>query len=136
MTRAGGNGSGESKQNRRTRFLQEETYSATREPIDSAHTLNPDANWKLIAENFMEYYHLPWVHPELNTVSSFGNHERFQGPGLYTGMCTTPMARNPALPIDLDVLPAMPGLTAKDAEPAYWILIVPNLPRFLLPHPL
>ena len=26
-------------------------------------------NWKLIAENFMEHYHLPWVHPELTTVS-------------------------------------------------------------------
>ena len=26
------------------------------------------ANWKLIAENFMEYYHLPWVHPELAKV--------------------------------------------------------------------
>ena len=23
------------------------------------------ANWKLVAENFMEYYHLPWVHPGL-----------------------------------------------------------------------
>ena len=82
----------------------------------------------------MEYYHLPWVHPELNTVSSLDNHERFQGPGLYTGMCTTPLARNPGLPIDLGALPAMPGLTAKDAETAYWILIVPNLALFLLPH--
>jgi choline monooxygenase len=97
-------------------------------------TIEVQANWKLIAENFMEYYHLPWVHPELNTVSSFDNHERFQGPGLYTGMCTTPLARNPGLPIDLGVLPAMPGLTAKDAETAYWILIVPNLALFLLPH--
>jgi choline monooxygenase len=97
-------------------------------------TIEVRANWKLIAENFMEYYHLPWVHPELNTVSSFANHERFQGPGLYTGMCTTPMARNPGLPIDLGVLPTMPGLTAKDAETAYWILIVPNLALFLLPH--
>jgi choline monooxygenase len=97
-------------------------------------TIEVQANWKLVAENFMEYYHLPWVHPELNTVSSFGNHERFQGPGRYTGMCTTPLARNPGLPIDLGVLPAMPGLTARDAETAYWILIVPNIALFLLPH--
>jgi choline monooxygenase len=97
-------------------------------------TIDVQANWKLIAENFMEYYHLPWVHPELNTVSSLDNHERFQGPGWYTGMCTTPLARNPGLPIDLGALPAMPGLTAKDAETAYWILIVPNIALFLLPH--
>lgn len=93
-----------------------------------------DANWKLIAENFMEYYHLPWVHPELNTVSSFGNHERFQGPGMYTGMVTTPLDRNPNLPIDVSALPAMPGLNAKAAETAYWILIMPNVAMFLLPH--
>ena len=97
-------------------------------------TIEVQANWKLIAENFMEYYHLPWVHPELNTVSSLDNHERFQGPGMYTGMCTTPLARNPDLPIDVGALPAMPGLTAHDAATAYWILIVPNLALFLLPH--
>ncbi|MEM9776195.1 MAG: aromatic ring-hydroxylating dioxygenase subunit alpha, partial [Chloroflexota bacterium] len=28
-----------------------------------------DANYKLVGENFMEYYHLPWVHPELIKVS-------------------------------------------------------------------
>jgi len=38
------------------------------------------ANWKLIAENFMEYYHLPWVHPELTTVSGVNEHHRQQGP--------------------------------------------------------
>ena len=53
------------------------------------------ANWKLIAENFMEYYHLPWVHPELTTVSGVNEHHRQQGPGMYTGMCTSPLTRNP-----------------------------------------
>jgi choline monooxygenase len=97
-------------------------------------TFEVQANWKLVAENFMEYYHLPRVHPELNTVSGFGNHERFQGPGMYTGMVTTPLVRNPDLPIDLGVLPDMPGLDARDAETAYWILIAPNVALFLLPH--
>ncbi|MGD9530174.1 MAG: aromatic ring-hydroxylating dioxygenase subunit alpha, partial [Pseudonocardia sp.] len=31
-------------------------------------TYDVAANYKLIGENFMEYYHLPWVHPELNQV--------------------------------------------------------------------
>jgi len=26
-------------------------------------TLDIEANWKLISENFQEYYHLTWVHP-------------------------------------------------------------------------
>ena len=53
------------------------------------------ANWKLIAENFMEYYHLPWVHPELCNVSGFEDHYRYQGPGMYTGMCTAPLSHEP-----------------------------------------
>ena len=37
------------------------------------------ANWKLVAENFMEYYHLPWVHPSLVKVSPMDAHHRWQG---------------------------------------------------------
>src|SRR5262249_21146778 len=33
-----------------------------------------EANWKLVAENYMEYYHLPSVHPSLNKVSHLKNH--------------------------------------------------------------
>ncbi len=50
------------------------------------------ANWKLVAENFMEYYHLPWVHPALAKVSRIKDHYRYQGPGMYTGMTTTPIS--------------------------------------------
>ena len=50
------------------------------------------ANWKLIAENFMEYYHLPWVHPGLVKVSPMEAHHRWQGPGMYVGFCTSPIA--------------------------------------------
>ena len=50
------------------------------------------ANYKLVAENFMEYYHLPWVHPGLVKVSPIEAHHRWQGTGMYTGMCTNPIA--------------------------------------------
>ncbi len=43
-------------------------------------------NWKLIAENF-EWYHLPWVHPELNRLSPVDAHYHWQGPGMYLGGC-------------------------------------------------
>ena len=60
------------------------------------HTKNyeVDANYKLIGENFMEYYHLPWVHSELVNVSKMEDHYRWQRPGMYTGMCTTPVSQN------------------------------------------
>ena len=53
-----------------------------------------NANYKLLAENFMEYYHLPWVHPGLVKVSPMSAHHRWQGPGKYVGFCTSPIAAN------------------------------------------
>jgi len=91
------------------------------------------ANWKLIAENFMEYYHLPWVHPELTTVSGVNEHHRQQGPGMYTGMDTSPLTRNPESPLSAD-LPNMPGLDDVENQSAYWIYLFPNLALFLLPN--
>lgn len=90
------------------------------------------ANWKLIAENFMEYYHLPWIHPELCEVSGFKDHYRYQGAGMYTGMCTSPLSSAPEV-VSLD-LPTMPGLDAVESRSAYWILLFPNLALFLLPN--
>ena len=52
------------------------------------------SNYKLIEENFMEYYHLPFVHPELTNVSRMEDHHRSQGTGMYTGMLTTPVSRD------------------------------------------
>ncbi|MSU47192.1 MAG: aromatic ring-hydroxylating dioxygenase subunit alpha [Lacunisphaera sp.] len=89
-------------------------------------------NWKLIAENFMEYYHLPWVHPELCNISGFNDHYRVQGPGMYTGMCTFPVSQDEET-VRLD-LPAMPGLNSREAQTAYWFLVFPNIALFLLPN--
>jgi choline monooxygenase len=91
------------------------------------------SNWKLIAENFMEYYHLPWVHPELATVSGVTEHHRQQGPGMYTGMDTSPLTQNPSSPLSAE-LPTMPGLGAIESHSAYWIYLFPNLALFLLPN--
>lgn len=32
------------------------------------------SNWKLAIENFLEAYHLPWVHPQLNSYSPLSEH--------------------------------------------------------------
>ena len=37
--------------------------------------LDLKANWKLAVENYLEAYHLPTVHPELNRVSPLADHE-------------------------------------------------------------
>ena len=91
------------------------------------------ANYKLIGENFMEYYHLPWVHPELIRVSRLDDHYRWQGTGMYTGMCTTPISANTAAG-GWDGLPALPGLGAADASAGRFVWLFPNTALVVLPN--
>jgi choline monooxygenase len=91
------------------------------------------ANYKLIAENFMEYYHLPWVHPELIKVSRLADHYRWQGRGMYTGMCTTPISRNGA-DGGWEGLPPMSGLSEADATAARFVWLFPNTALVVLPN--
>jgi len=89
------------------------------------------ANWKLIAENFMEYYHLPWVHPELAKVSRIQDHYRYQGPGMYTGMTTTPISGdNPAWL----ALPPNESVTGPDLNAGRFMLLFPNAALSILPN--
>lgn len=90
------------------------------------------ANWKLVAENFMEYYHLPWVHPELIKVSRMEHHHRFQGPGMYTGMTTSPISRDENS-VWLN-LPPHAGITGSDLESGRFIHIFPNAALAVLPN--
>ncbi len=97
-----------------------------------SHVLDVASNYKLIEENFMEYYHLPFVHPELTNVSRMEDHHRSQGTGMYTGMLTTPVSR------DVDSvwlnLPAAHGLKKEHLEAAYHICIFPNVTITILPN--
>lgn len=89
------------------------------------------ANWKLIAENFMEYYHLPWVHPELAKVSRIQDHYRYQGAGMYTGMTTTPISGdNPAWL----ALPPHSGVSGPDLNSGRFMLLFPNATLSVLPN--
>ena len=90
------------------------------------------SNYKLIEENFMEYYHLPFVHPELSNVSRMEDHHRYQGKGMYTGMLTTPVSRN-VDSVWLN-LPAVKGLEKQHLEAAYHICIFPNVTITILPN--
>ena len=102
-----------------------------------------EANWKLVAENFMEYYHLPWVHPGLVKVSPMSAHHRWQGSGMYMGFCTSPIAANTD-DGGWQGLPPQAGLSADDAVsarfawvfPSVAINALPNHSFFLLVHPL
>jgi phenylpropionate dioxygenase-like ring-hydroxylating dioxygenase large terminal subunit len=92
-----------------------------------------DANWKLVGENFMEYYHLPWVHPGLVKVSPMKAHHRWQGPGMYVGFCTSPIAAN----TDGGGWQGLPGLSTlddADSTSARFAWIFPNVAINVLPN--
>ncbi|WP_224390459.1 aromatic ring-hydroxylating dioxygenase subunit alpha [Pseudonocardia sp. ICBG1293] len=96
-------------------------------------TYDVAANYKLVGENFMEYYHLPWVHPELNQVSRFSDHYRWQGPGMYTGMCTTPVSRNTDAG-GWDGLAPLSTLGPDDADSGRFVWLFPSTALVVLPN--
>ena len=55
---------------------------------ESSFTLEVDTNWKLAVENYCESYHLPWVHPGLNSYSRLEDHYHIEEPGAYSGQGT------------------------------------------------
>ncbi|MDH3295139.1 MAG: aromatic ring-hydroxylating dioxygenase subunit alpha [Acidimicrobiia bacterium] len=91
-----------------------------------------DANWKLITENYQEYYHLTWVHPELAKVSRVDDHYRYQGPGQYCGQTTTPVSADER--DDWLRLPPMEGLDDSDAVSGRFVAIFPNVLLSVLPN--
>lgn len=92
-----------------------------------------DADWKLVAENFMEYYHLPWVHPGLVKVSPMKAHHRWQGTGMYMGFCTSPIASNTEEG-GWQGLPALSTLDGSDAVSARFAWVFPNVAVNALPN--
>ncbi len=52
-------------------------------------SLSVKCNWKLAIENFCEAYHLPWIHPSLNTYSSLQDHDNLVINENFAGQRTT-----------------------------------------------
>lgn len=54
----------------------------------SSFTFDVQTNWKLAVENFCESYHLPWIHPGLNSYSRLEDHYHIEEPGHFSGQGT------------------------------------------------
>ncbi|MEL6452622.1 MAG: aromatic ring-hydroxylating dioxygenase subunit alpha [Pseudomonadota bacterium] len=55
---------------------------------DSRFDLRVACNWKLAVENYCESYHLPWVHPGLNSYSRLEDHYHIEAKGRFSGQGT------------------------------------------------
>lgn len=88
-------------------------------------------NWKLLFENAVEYYHLPWVHPRLAKTSRVADHHRWQGDGMYCGICTSPVTSTG----DAGWLSMknLPGLTPEQNVSGYFFGLFPNVIIFIMP---
>lgn len=54
----------------------------------SSFELHVKSNWKLAVENYCESYHLPWIHPGLNSYSKLEDHYNIEEPGKFSGQGT------------------------------------------------
>ena len=54
----------------------------------SSFKLDVKTNWKLAVENYCESYHLPWVHPGLNSYSRLEDHYHIEEKGKFSGQGT------------------------------------------------
>ena len=92
---------------------------------DSGFRLDVATNWKLAVENYCESYHLPWVHPGLNSYSRLEDHYNIEEPGAFSGQGTT-VYRQLADEKGL-VFPDTPGLGDRWQTAAEYIALYPNV---------
>ncbi|NNE51824.1 MAG: aromatic ring-hydroxylating dioxygenase subunit alpha [Sulfitobacter sp.] len=92
---------------------------------DSRFELQVNCNWKLAVENYCESYHLPWVHPGLNSYSRLEDHYHIEAPGKFSGQGTLVYRQ---LKGDAgEVFPDFEGLSGKWDEAAEYITVYPNV---------
>lgn len=101
------------------------------------------SNWKIIVENFVESYHVPQVHPDLQKFNPMSAHFQIVGGPHYTGQGGTAYgaADNPE-PMPGEDLPKMQGLVDQPwsyeslyAFPNFVIAPIENMLFVLLAYP-
>jgi phenylpropionate dioxygenase-like ring-hydroxylating dioxygenase large terminal subunit len=91
----------------------------------SSFTLNLNTNWKLAVENYCESYHLPWIHPELNTTSNIKDHYHIEEPGQCSGQGSH--VYNQMKSESGDVFPDFESLSKKWNTTSEYIALYPNV---------
>jgi len=92
---------------------------------DSRFQLEVNCNWKLAVENYCESYHLPWVHPGLNSYSRLEDHYHIEAKELYSGQGT--LVYRQLKGEDGNVFPDFEGLSDKWDTAAEYITVYPNV---------
>jgi len=91
----------------------------------SSFKLEVDTNWKLAVENYCESYHLPWIHPGLNSYSRLEDHYHIEVKGQYSGQGTYVYRQLKGS--DGRVFPDYEGLSDQWDTAAEYIAFYPNV---------
>ena len=87
--------------------------------------LNANCNWKFAIENYCESYHLPWVHPGLNSYSKLEDHYHIQGlPNRFAGQGT--VVYNPRFEGN-EQFPCFPNWPKDKENIAEYVALFPNV---------
>ena len=92
---------------------------------DSSFGFTLNCNWKLAVENYCESYHLPFVHPGLNSYSRLEDHYNIMDAPNYAGQGTIVYA--PQISADGRKFPNFEGLSAKWDSGAEYLALFPNV---------
>ncbi len=91
----------------------------------SSFKLEVKTNWKLAVENYCESYHLPWIHPGLNSYSRLEDHYNIELRDHFSGQGTLVYRQ---LSDDAGAkMPDFPGLGETWDEGAEYIAVYPNV---------
>jgi phenylpropionate dioxygenase-like ring-hydroxylating dioxygenase large terminal subunit len=102
-------------------FSQPQYHGGT----DSYFTLPVKTNWKLAVENYCESYHLPWVHPGLNSYSRLEDHYNIAELGRFSGQGTNVYRQLTGE--NGETFPDFEGLSPFWDEGAEYIAVYPNV---------
>ncbi|RMD91004.1 MAG: aromatic ring-hydroxylating dioxygenase subunit alpha [Alphaproteobacteria bacterium] len=94
---------------------------------ESRFSLDVACNWKLAVENYCESYHLPWVHPGLNSYSRLEDHYHIEEPGAFSGQGTRVYRQLVCDEVEGRRFPDYAGLSEGWRTGAEYIALYPNV---------
>lgn len=92
---------------------------------ESTLSLELTTNWKLAVENFCESYHLPWVHPGLNSYSRLEDHYNIIEPRSFSGQGS--LVYNPQIGTAGERFASFANLSEKWSTGAEYLSFFPNV---------
>ncbi len=107
------------------KFLGNTGYDRLRSAINGkGMEIEVGSNWKLAVENYCESYHLPWIHPGLNTYSRLEDHYHIMYGDDFGGQGSLAYRPNDRVG---SPLPRFPEWPADRLEQAEYVAFYPNV---------